>query len=68
MSLRAFHVLFIVISIALTAGFGVWGIRDYDRTRDALIFILGAGSLVGSVLLTVYLFWFISKMKKMGPS
>ncbi|MBI4550523.1 MAG: hypothetical protein HY714_06320 [Candidatus Omnitrophica bacterium] len=68
MSLRAFHILFIVISVFLAAGFGVWAVRHYQATRDALIFVLGAASLVGSVLLAVYLVWFISKTRKMGPS
>ena len=29
MSLRAFHIVFIAVCIALSAWVGVWGIRDY---------------------------------------
>jgi hypothetical protein len=68
MSLKAFHILFIVISVVLTAGFGLWAVRNYGQTRDALIFALGAGSFVASVLLAVYLVWFVAKTRKMGPS
>ena len=55
MSLKAFHVFFIVVSIALAVGFGFWALPVYFWMARAS-FALGA-------LLVVYLFWFVSKLK-----
>ena len=58
MSLRAFHIVFIFLSIALSAGFGFWEYRINANTAFATL------SFLLSALLTAYLFWFISKIKK----
>ena len=52
MSLRVFHVIFIIVSIALCLYVAVWGIREYMMTRSlgalALsgVFVVGGGALV----------------------
>ena len=58
MSLRAFHIVFIVVSILLLAGYGFWERRVQD---NALLSFAAYGL---SFLLTLYLFYFISKIKK----
>ena len=63
MSLRTFHVFFIVLSIALAGGFGFWGIAV---SRDMLDRWLGGGSIISGVALVFYLAWFLRKMKKLG--
>lgn len=67
MSLKAVHICFIILSIILTAGFGYWGIQNHEQTSNMISLYLGIGSILGSLLLVVYLFCFIQKMKKMGP-
>lgn len=49
MSLRVFHVIFIVVCIALCVAVALWGIREYLATRDAgaiaiTVVFLGAGT------------------------
>ncbi len=63
MSLKTFHIFFIVVSTWLCLGFGVWGIRDYGQTGNWVHLALGAGSLLGSGLLVWYGIWFLRKLK-----
>ena len=49
MSLKAFHIFFIVMSIAITIVFGVWGTLDYTRSGSWFYLILGVGSFASSV-------------------
>ena len=55
LSLKGFHIVFIVASIMLCLGFGVWAIRS-DRLG------LGIGSLAVAGALIVYLFKVVSKL------
>ena len=64
MSLKAFHVLFIVAATLLAGGLGVWCLREHAAAGD------GAGILVGAVVsfaaaggLVVYGAWFLRKMR-----
>ena len=54
MSLRVFHIVFIVVCIALSAWVGVWGIRDYmaEQSRGALA--LAILFLAGGLVLVLY--------------
>ena len=60
MSLKAFHIFFIFSSVVLTAGFGWWALGVY--------FWMGIASLVTTVLLIVYLFWFVTKLLVHEPA
>jgi hypothetical protein len=54
MSLRAFHLLFIGLSIVLAAFFGAWAIGQY-RVEHRLVFVVAAVlSLAGACGLAVY--------------
>ncbi len=66
MSLKAFHVVFIVVSIALTAWVSSWGIRTYIETRESMPLMVALFSLVGGVALVFYMNWFLKKLKKIG--
>lgn len=63
MSLKAFHVFFIAVSILLAAGFGVWGLREHAAGRDGLYLALGVLSLVIAACLVVYLVLFLKKVR-----
>ena len=54
MSLRSFHLLFILISIVGADLFGLWAIWNYARTGDEVILSLGITSLVGGLGLLFY--------------
>ena len=66
MSLKAFHIFFIVVSIALCIGFGVWATRDFARSGSWVQLGLGVGSFIGSLLLAWYGVWFLRKLKGFG--
>ncbi len=66
MSLKAFHIFFIVVSIALCVGFGVWATQDFARSGSWVNLSLGVGSFIGSILLARYGVWFLRKLKGEG--
>lgn len=63
-SLKAFHVLFVIVSTVFCLGFGVWEIVDYRKRQDGTSLILGVASLMGGVALIIYGRWFLRKLKK----
>ena len=69
MSLRAFHLLFILASIALSLMMAVWGGVAYGTDRGSvwhLVTIIGA--LLTAGLLAVYVVKFVGKTREMGWS
>lgn len=63
MSLKAFHVFFIVISIILTGWFAWWGVASYRNSGEGMHLAMGLLSLVGMLLLVFYFRWFLRKLK-----
>jgi hypothetical protein len=63
MSLRAFHLLFIALSIVLAAFLGAWAIGQYQVSRDAVYIVSGVASLAGAGALAVYAAAFQRKTK-----
>jgi DNA-binding transcriptional regulator of glucitol operon len=63
MSLKTFHIFFIVVSTLLCVVFGVWAIRDFNQSGNWLHMALGVGSFLGSGLLVRYGIWFLRKLK-----
>ncbi len=66
MSLKAFHIFFIILSTLLAVAFGVWAIDDFSRSASRVHLALGVGSLIGSGLLVWYGVWFLRKLKNVG--
>ncbi len=66
MSLKAFHIAFIVLSTALAVGLGAWAIRDFAQTGSWVHLSLGVGSFIGSGVLAWYGVWFLRKLKHMS--
>lgn len=63
MSLKAFHIFFILVCITLALSLGAWGVRDYSMTNAAGNLMIGLASFAAGVFLIVYLFWFFNKSK-----
>lgn len=63
MSLKTFHIIFIVASILLLLGFGIWAVREYMRTDSIGMLIMGVASLCGFVGLLFYGRYFLKKSK-----
>jgi len=54
MSLRIFHIVFIVASVLLSVFVAVWGFRTYAAEHDKSAFALGALFLFVGVILVAY--------------
>ncbi len=63
MSLKAFHIFFIIASTLLAVAFGVWAIDDFSRSASQVHLVLGVGSFLASVALVWYGVWFLRKLK-----
>ena len=51
MSLKVFHIVFIVASILLAFGFAAWSLADYFSGRQTLTLVCGVGSFVAGIVL-----------------
>ncbi len=63
MSLKAFHILFIVASVALSFWFGWFELSRYAESKAAMDVWLGVGSCVTGGGLIAYGFYFLKKLK-----
>ena len=58
MSLKAFHLVFIILSILFSLVFGIWAVLSYGSSEKTAELVLGIISLVGTVGMSIYLFFF----------
>lgn len=63
MSLKAFHILFITVSVALSFWFGWFELSRYAESKAAMDVWFGAGSCVTGVVLIAYGIYFLKKLK-----
>ena len=63
MSLKAFHLVFIILSIMFTLMFGVWGVANHGSSGKTAELVMGILSLIGTVGLSIYLYFFLKKFK-----
>jgi fumarate reductase subunit D len=54
MSLRAFHIIFVVVTIVLSLYVALWGIREFSQDRNAMALTTGLLFLGMAVVLMVY--------------
>jgi hypothetical protein len=65
MSLKAFHIVFIIFSTLLALGTGVWCLW-INFVAGAPIYVAGAtASFVVAIVVMVYGVWFYRKMKRL---
>ena len=65
MSLKAFHIVFIIFSTLLALATGVWCLW-VNFVAGAPIYVAGAAaSFVAAIVLMVYGVWFYRKMKRL---
>ena len=63
MSLKAFHLIFVIASVLLTIGFGIWGINEYNHGGPTADLLMGIGSLFLAAGLIWYGKYFLRKLK-----
>ena len=66
MSLRVFHVLFIALSIALSAMVAGWGVQQYLTLGDRGGLVLAAVFFVVGLALVLYGSKYFQKLKELG--
>jgi uncharacterized PurR-regulated membrane protein YhhQ (DUF165 family) len=54
MSLRAFHIVFVVVTVVLSLYIALWGIRQFSVERNGGALALGLIFLLTAVALMVY--------------
>ena len=65
MSLRFFHLLFILIAIVGADLFGLWSIWTYIRTEDVVTLSLGVLSIVGGLGLIWYALSLVKRLDQL---
>jgi len=65
-SLKAFHVFFVIVSTLCALGFGAWAIGDYLRTGNIGVLALGVLGFAAAAALVWYGLWFLRKLKNMS--
>jgi hypothetical protein len=66
MSLKAFHVFFVSLSVLCALGFGAWSIGDYLRTGKGSVLLLGILGFAAAAALVWYGLWFLRKLKNVS--
>lgn len=65
MSLKGFHIVFIIFSTLLGIGIGLWCVW-VDLVEGGPVYLIGAiASFVTAVALIIYGIWFYRKMKRL---
>jgi hypothetical protein len=64
-SLKVFHIVFIVASIALAVFVGVWGVREYIRSSNTMALTMAIIAVTLGAAMAPYTNWFIRKMKSL---
>ena len=63
MSLKAFHIFFIVLSTALSFGFAAWALKGYADGGTTGLALVGVVSILAGIALIVYGIRFLRKLK-----
>jgi hypothetical protein len=66
MSLKAFHVVFVVASTLCALGFGAWSVAAYTRTGAGGALAMSIGAFAAAAVLVWYGFWFLRKLKNVS--
>jgi hypothetical protein len=65
MSLKAFHLVFIAMSVVLAAFLAAWAVEQYRGIHDPGYLATAAGSLLGAAALAAYAVSFQRKMRQL---
>jgi len=63
MSLRTFHIIFIVCSIIVTIGFGYWAMSNFSQHHAPAYLWTGITAFIAAGGLIVYEYFFLKKVK-----
>jgi len=63
MSLKAFHIFFIALSILLLFGFAAWLVQSFFDSKDSLMLVAALLSFVAGISLIFHAIRFLRKLK-----
>lgn len=63
MSLKAFHVFFVLVCTIFWFGFGVWAFRQYSASGQWGDLLMTIGSFLAGIVLVAYSRWFLRKLR-----
>ena len=66
MSLKVFHLVFIILSILLAFGFAMWSLVSYSNAKATLDLVFGLIGLGAGVALIFYFRFVLKKLKNMS--
>jgi hypothetical protein len=66
MSLKAFHIFFITLSVLLMFGFAVWTFQSYTESGGSLMLVGSLLSMLAGVGLIIYGINFLKKLKNVS--
>ena len=64
MSLRVFHLLFVLTAFVLTDMFGAWAFWRHGQTSEPALIIAGAISFLAGFAIAGYAIYFVNKVKQ----
>jgi len=65
MSLKAFHIVFIVSAVLMDLAFGILSFKNYIAESSPMYLVLGLLSFVFGIALIGYGVWFFQELKKL---
>ncbi|PYJ87502.1 MAG: hypothetical protein DME22_01395 [Verrucomicrobia bacterium] len=66
MSLKAFHIVFVIASILLAFGFGAWSYFDYRDQGATADLVYAIASTLAGVILVIYFKAVLRKLKNIS--
>jgi hypothetical protein len=63
MSLKAFHIVFVIAAILLSFGFAAWSLMTYSDGRRVIDLVFGVVSALAGVGLVIYGRYVLRKLK-----
>jgi len=66
MSLKAFHLVFVVVVTLISLGVGAWGVRVQQLDGQGWPLQLGIAAFVLAAVTAVYGVWFLKKLKNVS--
>jgi len=66
MSLKAFHIVFIIASILLAFGFAAWALVNYAKEGERSLLWYGVGSAVAGAALIGYFAYVLKKLRNVS--
>ena len=64
MSLRTFHLVFILLAIVMADVFGAWAVWEHSHSGEGLTLALGIFSFLAGFGLIGYGIWFVRKLNR----